>query len=664
MKDLTLEDIQDGKPKIKPDPMSTLVKDAFRRSREYRMTHKLGEETIDEVLVNCYEQYNGVINPDEWELIRRTNVNIKVSMTKNKVDVLEAWVRDLLQQSAESPFVVNASPLPELSDADRMDLARKYIWDSTANPPLTMNSSKEDVKKYFESIKVQLQQAQKDEADKKAKNMQDLIRDQLIDGGFRDQYIAFMRNLIQYPYAVMFGPVLEKRAALKWTGKKLVDTYKVVPVVRNISPFNYFWSPDTKLGGTGQYDIIRERVTREYLHQCVGMDSWISENINKILTDYDEYSSRSNDWPYAIGFDSDGNPESDARFATKNGVFDDAITILRFFGKVSGKILQQFGITGVEVDEYREIEAVVAGEYTIRLRVREEPITAGRPIYVTSYTKTNDGVAGFGIAQVLRPIERGFMGALRNTVVNSSFSSMPMGEVDYSRIQEYADTDSFTPAPGVMNPVSPTLAGTSESAYKFHDMPNYTASFWQLAMSWQQLADQYSGLPAALSGQPVGTGVNRTFRGISQLYSNALKGVQSAFTNVDTDVLEPLGKNFYIANMLYSDDDDVKGDSQVVSRGMSGLLQVELQKQSTLDLLQALAPIANNVPPGVMEYAIKKATIALGIPENVWDRSAEMAMEQQQQQQPQQQIQQLTSGEQQPQSTTAQEVPLLSNGQS
>ena len=113
--------------------------------------------------------------------------------------------------------------------------------------------------------------------------------------------------------------------------------------------------------------------------------------------------------------------------------------------------------------------------------------------------------------------------------------------------------------------------------------------------------------------------------------------------------------------MLYSDDGDVKGDSQVVSRGMSGLLQVELQEAiNTRILLQALAPIANNVPPGVMEYAIKKATIALGIPENVWDRSAEMAMEQQ----PQQQIQQLTSGEQQPQSTTAQEVPLLSNGQS
>lgn len=662
MADLSLDDIKHGKPKIKPDPMATLVKDAFRRSRLYRMTHKLGEETIDTVLVNCYEQYNGVITPDEWEIINRTNVNIKVSMTKNKVDVLEAWVRDLLQQSAESPFVVNASPLPELSDADRIELAQKYFWDSTVNPPLTMNSSEKDIKDYFEDKKVLLQQAQKEEADKKAKNMQDLIHDQLVDGGFRDQYIAFMRNLIQYPYAVLFGPVLEKRPVLKWTGKKLKDTFNVVPVVRNISPFNYFWSPDTKIGGTGQYDIIRERITREYLKQCAGMDSWISENINKILNDYEEYSSRSNDWPYALGFDSDGNPDSDNRFVTVNSVFDDAITILRFFGKVSGRVLKQFGITGVADDEYREIEAVVAGEYTIRLRVREEPIAAGRPIYVTSYTKTNDGVAGFGIAQVLRPIERGFMGALRNTVVNSSFSSMPMGEVDYSRIQEFAGQATITPVPGVMNPVSPTLSGTSENAYKFYDLPNYTGSLWQLAMSWQQLADQYSGLPAALSGQPVGTGVNRTFRGISQLYSNALKGVQSAFTNVDTDILEPLGKNFYIANMLYSDNDDVKGDSQVVSRGMSGLLQVELQKQSTLDLLQALAPIANNVPPGVMEYAIKKATIALGIPENVWDSSEAAAMQQQQIQQQQQQVPQLTSGEQQPQSTTAQEVPLLTNG--
>lgn len=630
---ITLEEIQEGKVGNQPDPVSAIVKDCFRVAREYRLSHMLGENSVEQTLINCYDQYNSVVTPQERELMARYNIDLKISMTKNKVDVLDAWVRDLLQQSAESPFVVSSTPIPELSNKDRRAIAVEvYKEFQKGEQPLTYESPIEDIGEHLKIVSEAYKRKQKEAADKKASNMQTKIDDQLADGGFRDQYIAFMRNLIQYPYAVMMGPILERRASLEWDGKKVVDKYTIVPVIRNVSPFDYFWSPDTTLGGTGQFDIIRERVSREYLKECSTLESWITANVNEALSNYENIVTYSYGWPfrlYPIGDD----PDPDLKYVTHDSNLSDMVTILRYFGKISGRVLKLYGIEGVEDTEYREVEAIVLGEWTLRLRIREEPVAAGRPVYATSYTKTNDSVAGYGVAQVLRPFERGLMAAIRSTLSNAAYSSLPLGEVDVSRIAEFGMGDiGRSLVPGVFNPVSPSIGRTSEPAYRVYSMSNYTASLWQLALNWQQLADQYVGLPAALSGQPVGTGVNRTFRGIAQLYGNALKGVQSAFTNVDTDVLERVGKNFYINNMIYSDDDSIKGDSKVVSRGMSGLLKNELQKQSYLDLLDALAPLANNVPQGIMGYAIKKAMVALGIPEDVWDDAVMSTNNQQQQQ--------------------------------
>lgn len=641
MKDITLEDISKGVRTYAPDPISVIVKDAFRSARMFRAAHRLGERTVDSVLRMCYDQYNGVITPFERELIESSGIDIKISMTKNKVDVLEAWVRNLLQESADSPFVVKPTPIPTLSDDDLQHVAQSVVLDKDGLDQLSVESSPEEVAAYRDSKIDEYRQKLEKVADTKASNMQRLIDDQLVEGGFREQYIAFMRNLVQYPYAVMLGPILENRASLKWTKRGVVDSFNVVPVVRNISPFDYFWSPDTKVGGTGQFDIIRERVTREYLRQCSTLQSWIKPNVDAALNDYDRLRGYNYDWPFGLTED-----DPDRTFITPSISTTDCVTVLRYFGKVNGAVLDAYGITGVPHEEYREIEAVVLGEYTLRLRVRQEPISAGRPIYVTSYQKTNDGVAGFGIPQLVEPIERAFMAAIRASVSNAAFLAVPMGEVDVSRVKEYLDVveKPFQIRAGTMLPVSPSLSNTSEPAFRFYNVPNNTASLCNLAAYFQQMADQYTGLPAALSGQPVGTGVNRTFRGVAQLYSNALKGVQSAFTNVDTDVLERLGTNFYVYNMVYSNDSSIKGDCRVMSRGMAGLLKQELDKQQKLDLLQAMGQMAAMVPPAVVADIVKDVAVSMGYSEQRWDAAERMSQQAQQAQQVQQAPQEVPEG--------------------
>lgn len=79
-----------------------------------------------------------------------------------------------------------------------------------------------------------------------------------------------------------------------------------------------------------------------------------------------------------------------------------------------------------------------------------------RPIYVTSYEKTGNGVMGFGIAQKVREVERAFQSCLRGMIKNMEYSSGPIGEVDFSRIQQWITDDQVGDIePFTVNPVDP-----------------------------------------------------------------------------------------------------------------------------------------------------------------------------------------------------------------
>ncbi|MGE8165194.1 hypothetical protein ACQKRQ_34225 [Paraburkholderia sp. NPDC080076] len=129
--------------------------------------------------------------------------------------------------------------------------------------------------------------------------------------------------------------------------------------------------------------------------------------------------------------------------------------------------------------------------------------------------------------------------------------------------------------------------------------------------------------------------MNRTFRGIMALYGNALKGVQSALTNLDIDLFERLGNAYFDWNMKYTDDPTIKGDAKVKARGTSGLLEKEVAKQNAQDMLQFIAQLAQGgqVSPAVMRWAIDQALTASGVPLDQFPAESTPAAQQQAQQQ-------------------------------
>jgi hypothetical protein len=611
------------------DPVADLVRDRYRRARHWRTVDRIGRYTVEQALQNSYRQYHSILDPRDADLVDASGIDLDISITKHKTDVLVAWMRDLLLNSADAPFVISPTPIADLSPMGKAQVVQQVKKQLLTQGAMAAPPGPDGILEMVRTMKAQQLAAEQDVAQAAAKGMQKQIEDQLIDASFRDELLQFLTNFALYPYAVMTGPTPEMRPVFAWRGASPKQTYEPMLMVRNVSPFDYFYSPDSPGAGKGTFDIVRERMTKYRLLMSATLPGYITKNFVAALEHF-ALPETNRDW-------LNPNPDKPMIGSIMWGL-DESIDVIRHFGLLSGRELRQYGIS-VDDAEYHETEAVVLGGWTIKLMINPNPNVSERPIYATAYQSTPGKLAGYGIGQLVRDIERAFMAALRGTLENVSYSVAPLGEVDYRRIQRYMAEDQIgNVMAGTMVPVDPDPASGGRPAHYFHTVPSITQQTMQLMQFFIDMADRWTGLPAALSGQPVGTGVNRTFRGIMALYGNALKGVQSALTNLDIDLFERLGNAYFDWNMKYTNDPTIKGDAKIKARGTSGLLEKEVAKQNALDMLQFIAQLAQTgqISPAVLRWAIDQALSASGVPLDQFPDESTPA-EQQAQQQAQQQ---------------------------
>lgn len=598
------KDVHHKKDSNEFDPIATMVRERFMRAKEWRNRDTIGAFSVEQTLHNCYNQYHGLPSACDTDLDNSLNTNVVISLTKHKVDVMTAWTRDLLGSANASPFLVEPTPIPELNDTAKLQVVAK-LRDTLMGG---FEGSPAEVIELTRQLKERQLAEEFEIAEKSSVAMQQLIDDQLVEGGFRNQLMDFLTNFALYPYAVMLGPMPEMVPVLKWSGTRPITGEKPILRTMNISPFDYFWSPDTYEAGKGTYDIVKRRMTKMTLLQCATLPGFIEQNVKSAIKFFSAPDTQL-DW---LG----GNPDK-SNTPLSPWSQDESIDVLLHFGALSGKELRRYGMTGVEDDKYYECQAMVLGSWTIRLLINPNPNISARPIYSASYQRVPGKMAGYGIAQNLRDIERSFMAAYRGLMENIGYSSAPMGEVDFSRIQRYMSDDQIGQLmSATMVPTDPDVSGGGRPAHYFHNVPNISNQLLGVMQYFTELADRHTGIPAAMSGQPVGTGANRTFRGIMALYGNALKGVQSALINLDKELFEPLGTAYFHYNMKFSKDQRVKGDVMVHARGTEGLLQKEIARQGSIEQLQMIAQLSQTgqLDPKVLRWAVNKALETSGVP--------------------------------------------------
>ena len=614
--------------------LAAICQDRYRSASMWRTQTNSApaNKAADTLMHEARRLYHGVLTPDQEKLASDV-AGVKINMVADRALVAEAWMRDVVLSNMDSLITIEPTPLPELS-ASAMDEAVRQIKDAlkarlraAGYPDLSDQALavmpgevRQELAMWLadtaRSMKGAALAKQLEMAKAGAKDMERLIHDQLIEAGFRNEFAAFVQDFSYMPFAVLKAPSVEMANKPKWRSNRWVIEAQRQLAVRRVNPWNIYWAPDSVSAQTGGFIAELIPTRKDVLMAMAKLPGWEQQAVVNAL---EEFTMRSPvDWLAR-------NPDSPA--AQQLGwAADQTIDRLQVHGIFSGRELQAYGVgKGLGVTEFVEASVTLVGSHVIQAKITDATSAGKRPYHVVSFRPSPDHFCGRGLANLGADAQiaayAGFWGMLRN----ASYASGARGEADFSRIKDFLPSGA-TPEQVLNQQFHFTTPDMSRSAggapaFRYHNVPHYVAQFLSLLEDLGRRMDRATGIPAIASGGLDYATAGRSHAGLSQLLGSALKTLKLLLSNVDNEVLQPIGEAFYRINMM--EDRGVRFstlDANVKARGTAGLLERELRKGAAVEALQAAPALAqlsqmggNPLPPALITDIVGAAAEGLGV---------------------------------------------------
>jgi len=548
---------------------------------------KQAKKPIEYVMLRAMRQRNGEYEADKLKAIKsQGGSEIYMMITEVKCRAAESWLRDILLDTGAPPWDLQPTPIPDMSpeqtkeiqDAFAQQVIRIVEEVGKAPSPDEMAELKEMV---GQDYRFKVLQSAQNRADK----MKLKISDQFAQGGWGEAFNDFVTDLVTYPAAFVKGPIVRRQRKLGWAkgadGKTIVEADEIIaPEYERVDPFRIYPEPGISNLNAG-YIFEHHPLSRSELADLIGVPGYDDDAIRKVLEIGNGQSWISED----VEFEKD---EQERKFHTQSRpteVFD----ALEFWGKVSGKMLIEWGLTEDDVeDPAREYDANVwiVGNYVIKAVLNYDPL-GEKPYAKTSMFKVPGAFWGKGIPEIIEDIQNVCNAAARALVNNMGIASGPQVEVNLERIPPNEDITQLHP--WKIWQVTNDPFGSSSPAVRFTQPDDNATTLLGVYEKFAKLADDHSGIPSYVSGDISVGGAGRTASGLSMLMGSAGKGIRQVVMHIDADVIKPIVQRQFVYNMRYDEDESIKGDVEIMPRGAVNLAVKETVNVRRLEFLNATA---------------------------------------------------------------------------
>jgi hypothetical protein len=572
---VVIEDEKNKANQVQNQPLTTGLASYVRKCWTYARDAKL--QRVDTRLLQSVRARRGEYDPDKLAAIREQGgTEVYQMLTSVKCRAAGSWIRDVIAGQGESrPWDIKPTVLPELppeiGDAI-IKASLKPIQDAeAAGVPLT------DIQ--IQEMQGALRDAATEEIRKQAKKaasrMADRMEEQLTLGGFPQALDEFIDDLCTFPCAIIKGPVVRRKPTLSWAPDPAGKGYK--PTVgetlslewERVSPFDIYPAPAATTVNNG-YLLERHKLSRQDLNELIGVDGYSDSSIRAVLDEYGRNGLR--EWLTNDIAQADAEGKATTALAVNS---DGEIDALQFWGSVQGKELVEWGMSKEDVpDETKEyhVEVWLIGHYVIKATLNFDPLHR-KPYYKASYEDVPGAWWGNSVCDLVRDSQQVVNAASRALVNNMGIASGPQVEVQIDRIPAGEDITTMRPWQ-IWQTKSGDSGGGNGPAVSFFQPEANIQELMAIIEKWSELADEYSGIPRYMTGDSAG-GAGRTASGLSMLVTNAGKSIKQVISNVDMNVFKPMLERLYFYNMMYSDDDDLKGDVNIVANGAEALMAKE-----------------------------------------------------------------------------------------
>lgn len=560
--------------------LAEMVHGCYVEARDHK--HMTG---VTECLEMDLRARRGVYNPDELARLE-PNENVYYPITSLKIQSGEAWMTDIYNQTEETLFTIEPTPIPDILP-ELEAVALRSLQEEVTQAGI----DGENIERISREIKDITIDHQRNLAMQATANHKRLIDDQIEDGKFRHVFRDFRSDLMTYKSAIIKGPILRPIV------KKMYDlngnpteVRKIVPVAERVSPFDFFPSPDATgpQPDDSAYIIHRKRVCKRDFWKLTIMDGVSIPAINKVLsTDPDGHYDIDRTDEMSLG-----HIHKDTTNEKKTPFFE----LINYYGRVSGRmLLDHANIKGVHPNYDYEAHIIVSGGIVIRAILNPQAINM-RPFHVTSYMKNNDGIWGTSVPQRLRDVQRKANGSVRAMVKNMAYSSGFIAEADVERLKDEEDITDMSPYRLWLTAAN---RGNTSPVLRIHQIQSTAPQLIQLQQLFQREADDLSGIPAYVLGNAGTSAPPRTTGVLALLLGAAARGIKHIISNIDKDIMEPFFTMVYHLNMCESNDSSIKADASVKARGASGIVEKDLKQSRKLEFLQIISNFPNVQPEGL-----------------------------------------------------------------
>ncbi len=528
----------------------------------------------------------------------------------------EAWIVDIMNPYGDQTWEVEPTPIAELPDniiqLIRANIRSRMVQEraqasTMQGVPFDASQVLEQMDAMEEIIKKDVEKRAQVVAKKRSNNMKLKILDQLEQGGWNEALKACQSDMSRMKSCIMKGPVFKRMPTIKWgqdENGKWVPNYseEISPTFHRVSPFD--WFPAPKSSTVQQGDAIEiERLTPDDLRRVMNEGGYYSDNIRRILTDMPN------------GFKENLSVDVERQSLEKDNTITDSTTdilfdMLNYWGTVSGASLSIYNMTDnygepLVDDKFYKVNIKVINNTLIKAPIVNPDPLGQKPYGVTSFIKNNDSQWGECPAELMKDLQSICNATVRALVNNIAISSGPLTEIDVNRL-----------APGESGELWPHKRILTNNA-KMQDSP--AVRFYQskilaneLMAVYEKFKREADDIVVPSYGRTNIGGAGRTSSGLAMVMSAAARNVKLAVYNMDQDVIVTAIQRLFNYNMLFIDDDSIKGDIRIKARGTSGIIAKEQLAVRRNEFRATLGPneIQLMGAPGVA-YLLRKNVEAL-----------------------------------------------------
>jgi hypothetical protein len=546
---------------------------------------RIAKKPIEHIMLRALRQRNGEYEADKLSQIRNQGGSeVYMMITEVKCRAAESWLRDIMLDQGMPPWDLNPTTIPDLPPDADIEIEQAFgtkvieMLQSRGQAPTIeeMTELREVVAQDYRFRVLQ-------EAQNRADKMKHKIEDQFEQGGWAEAFNEFITDLVTFPAAFVKGPVVRRQRVLGYTkvngGTVVEATERLGPEFERVDPFRIYPEPGIRHINDG-YMFEHHHMSRMELADLIGVPGYDAEAIRKVLE-----IGNGQSWISEELAEKDDQERLYHTEMRPTDMFD----ALEFWGKVSGGMLREWGLSDEEVpDAAREYDANVwvVGNYVIKAVLNYDPL-GEKPYAKTSFIKQPGAFWGKGIPEIIEDVQNICNAAARALVNNMAIASGPQVEVNLERIPPNEDITQLHPWK-IWQTMNDPL-GSNAPAVRFSQPDSRANELMGVYDRFSRLADDHSGIPAYIYGDTNVQGAGRTASGLSMLMGSAGKGIRQVVMHIDNDVIHPVVKRQFIYNMRYDPDESIKGDVEIVPRGAINLAVKETVNVRRVEFLNATA---------------------------------------------------------------------------